>query len=261
MTPLTDRERDEVADGIGQIARQAGTLLASLFRTGIPAEWKPDGSPVSAADRAAEALVEQALGSRFPEIAIVSEENAESQRRPPPERFFLVDPLDGTRAFLRGRPDFCVLIALIENGQPIASALDAPARGKRYWAGATAWTADLEPGATPRVIQPTAGGTIRRAIISAHHAGEESRALCSSLGVSEVITENSALKFARLAEGEAEIYPRAGTTMEWDVAAGDALLRALGGGVVDLSGAPMRYGTHGTDWEVPGFIAYRSRRI
>jgi 3'(2'), 5'-bisphosphate nucleotidase len=192
---------------------------------------------------------------RFPDIAIVSEENAASQSRAAPERFFLVDPLDGTRAFLRGGPDFCVLIALIECGVPIAAALDAPARGKRYWSGRHAFVASTNAGDAGKRLPVRTDASLRTAIISTHHASESSRKLCAALGVETVLTENSALKFARVAEGEADLYPRAGTTMEWDIAAGDAILRAVGGGVTDLAGTLMRYGLPGTSWEVPGFIA------
>lgn len=240
---------------MAEIAREAGDALLALHNTGLRAEWKSDGSPVSEADRAAEAIIEAGLRAQFPDIAIVSEENASSQSRAAPARFFLVDPLDGTRAFLRGAPDFCVLIALIEDGIPIAAALDAPARAKRYWAGRSAYMASTAPGDQGRPLPVRTDAVVRTAIISAHHAGESSRKLCSSLGVETVLTENSALKFARVAEGEADLYPRAGTTMEWDIAAGDALLRALGGGVTDLNGNLMRYGLPGTTWEVPGFIA------
>jgi 3'(2'),5'-bisphosphate nucleotidase len=257
MSNFTSAERDEVAQALAAIAREAGKLLAQLHDKSLKTERKSDGSPVSEADRAAEAIVEAGLAKAFPDIAIVSEENAESQRRKTPERFFLVDPLDGTRAFLRGGPDFCVLIALIEHGAPIAAALDAPLRGKAYRAGATAWGGSTAEGDRGTQIHASPSFARETAIISVHHAGEASRKVCGSLGVKTILTENSALKFARLAEGEADVYPRAGTTMQWDVAAGHALLGALGGGVLDLDGNPLRYGSDTGSWEVPGFIAYR----
>lgn len=257
MTPWTAPERDDAALLMARIAREAGALLLAMQGSDLARERKSDGSPVSDADRAADTLVTAGLQAAFPDIPVVSEENAASQILSGAARFFLVDPLDGTHAYLRGGQDYCVLIALIEQGAPIAGAMDAPAHARRHWSGARAWRAagdDLrgEPLVpSPPCRQPTA-------IISAHHAGEQSLALCRTLGVERVLTENSALKFARLAEGDADFYPRAGNTMEWDIATGDALLRALGGGILDSSGAAMVYGRAPGDWLVPSFIAYRS---
>jgi 3'(2'), 5'-bisphosphate nucleotidase len=258
MLHFSPAERNVIAHEIGQIARSAGDVLARMHGKALASERKRDGSPVSEADRAAEAVVEMALQRAFPGMAIVSEENAASQRMPSPERFFIVDPLDGTRAFLRGAPDFCVLIALIENGVPVAAALDAPLRGLAYRAGERVWRRRL-PDHLDDEIAPYPSMRAEIGVISVHHSAEASRQLCTRFGLKTVLAENSALKFARLAEGEADIYPRAGTTMQWDVAAGDAMLRALGGITLDLAGQPLVYGSQSGQWEVPGFVAWRRK--
>jgi 3'-phosphoadenosine 5'-phosphosulfate (PAPS) 3'-phosphatase len=152
-----------------------------------------------------------------------------------------------------------VLIALIEQGAPVAGALDAPALGESYWAGERVFRATDrasmvgEPlNALPLVAQG------RTAIVSSSHAREASLARCAQLGANQVFSESSAVKFARLAAGDADVYPREGKTMQWDVAAGDALLRPLGGGVLDPQGRLMRYGARAGSWENPPFVAWRS---
>jgi 3'(2'), 5'-bisphosphate nucleotidase len=250
--------RTALARCLAGIASEAGRVLDGLQKAGCGSALKGDGSPVSEADLAAEAMIAQALGVAFPDLPVVSEENAASHVPGEMPAFFLVDPLDGTSAFLAGAPDYCVLIALIENGVPVASAIHAPATGQSWWAGEAAFFAADRQFSAPRelTVQPVrAEGQI--AIISSYHAHRASRALCGTLNVTEIRHENSALKFVRLAEGEADFYPRAGRTMQWDVAAGDALLRALGGGVFDLQGRPFVYGARAGDWANPDFLAIR----
>ena len=251
-------DRNAVAHVLARIAGKAGAVLRTFAGPRCPKQTKPDGSPVTAADVASQALILEELAAAFPQWPVVSEEQAEHAERKRGATFFLVDPLDGTRAFLAGGTDYCVLIALIANGAPIAAAIHAPACGKTWWAGEDAFVspnAALEPvrklAALPARDQPPI------AIVSSVHAGEASRGLCKKMGIADVRCENSALKFARLAEGEADIYPRIGRTMQWDVAAGDALLRALGGGVFGFDGRPLAYGAHDGDWANPDFIATR----
>lgn len=249
---------DAIARAIAVIAAEAGGVL-DCFRSGPCARSeKSDGSPVSEADIAAEKLIHARLSAAFPDIPIVSEEQGTSHAAVPLPAFFLVDPLDGTRPFLAGQPDFCVLIALIEAGAPVAGAIHAPALDRCWWAGEHAYAAQGPGLSDPVRIEPRPEG-MAVAIVSRDSAGDESRGLCSELGAREILRENSALKFARLADGEADIYPRRGRTMQWDIAAGDALLRALGGGIFDLDGRPMVYGAGALGWANPHFIAYRRR--
>lgn len=259
MSLHTLLDRDDVARRLAFIARDAGDLLVSWRPETGRVETKPDGSPVSGADRASEALILAGLAKAFPGIPVVSEENVESHGALVAAQFFLVDPLDGTKAYLAGEPDFCVLIALIRDGAPVAAAIDAPVPGVTYWVGESAFRsknrAALIEEAT-RLEASRIGGRI--AVISRHHAGDESRKLCTDLGATLIRHENSALKFIRLVEGAADFYPRPGRTMQWDVAAGDALLGALGGGVRTRDHKPLRYGFGELGWANPGFIAYRT---
>ena len=259
MVPMTDLTRlNDLARALAEIAAEAGSVLNRIRAKGCTSQLKPDGSPVSDADIAAEAIISARLGAAFPDIPVISEENATSHATDDADCFFLVDPLDGTKAFLAGGPDFCVLIALVSRHVPIAGAIHAPATGQSWWAGQTGVLAlDRQFSAiTPlQPHPPRVGGQI--AVVSSQHAGGASREMCDKLGITEVKCENSALKFARLATGEADLYPRLGRTMQWDVAAGDAVLRATGGGVFDLAGRPLRYGAGGDGWANPEFVAIR----
>lgn len=249
---------DAIARRLAGIAALAGDALMCFRTPECRRVAKPDGSPVTEADLAAEAVILKRLAAEFPQWPAVSEERGVGEGLERGGDFFLVDPLDGTRAFIGGGPDFCVLIALIAGGAPVASAMHAPATGESWWGGASAFKSDTRDFGAIRTLEPLPkrdGGLI--AIVSSVHAGTESRVLCTKFDIAEVRSENSALKFARLAEGEADIYPRIGRTMQWDIATGDGLLRALGGGVVDLEGRPLVYGAGAEGWANPDFIAHR----
>lgn len=240
------------------IARDAGDLLLKFRADGYSVTRKADGSPVTQADLASEALILAALAAAMPGCPVISEESAPVRQTGDIRRFLLVDPLDGTKGYLAGGSDFCVLIALIENGIPVAGAIDAPARGKTWWAGERAFESDDRrslAGVAMQALPARAGPLIAAA--SLLHDAEESRALCLALGAPQILQENSALKFTLLARGEADIYPRPGRTMQWDVAAGHALLRALGGSLSGLDGAPLTYGSGDDGWAMKPFIARR----
>lgn len=250
---------DAIARMLRDVAEIAGALLVKRQAEGCAVRAKADGSPVTIADEEAEALIAAALAARFPDIAVVSEENAASHRADTPERYFLVDPLDGTRAFVEGKPDFAVLIALVERGIPVAGVVHIPAQALSWWAGTQAY-ASAGSEAVRRLTPLARRYKAPRAVISAHHAVGESHALCAALGVDIAHVENSALKFGRLADGEVDCYPRPGRTMQWDTAAGDALLRALGGGVFTLAGERLTYGAGVLGWANPSFVAWRDAR-
>lgn len=250
-----EQDRDAAARRLAEIAIEAGAVLNRFRRPECRRATKADGSLVSEADTASEAHILHRLSEAFPGIPVVSEENAASHSGDPGPRFLLVDPLDGTRAFLSGGADFCVLVALVSRGTPVAGVLHAPATGQTWWAGATAFRAAGGLSGAVRLSLPPVRKTGRIAVISAEFAMESSTHLCAALGISEMRKENSALKFVRVAEGDADLYPRIGRTMQWDVAAGDALLRALGGGVYDLAGKPLVYGPGAAGWTNPNFVA------
>ena len=215
------------------------------------ADFKGDGSPVTEADRAAEAIILPELARLAPEIAVISEENAESHQLAPPRRFFLVDPLDGTREFLKrdGRGSFTVNIALIEDGAPVMGLVYAPALD-RLFAGVVGVGAS-ESGRPISVRDLPASGPV--AVASSSHRDAQTDAWLAENGIGRTVSIGSSLKFCLLAAGEADVYPRFGPTMEWDTAAGDAVLRAAGGRLETPRGEAFRYGK--PDYRNGAFIA------
>lgn len=256
----------ELLDGLTLIASRAAAAILAV--TDLNQREKPDLSPVTAADEASEAVILDGLARFMPGIPVVSEEAA---ARPAAgglgSRFFLVDPLDGTREFVAGRDEFTVNIALVENGVPIAGVIAAPARSLvwRGWVGAGAERLALCPGAAPDAarerkairtrVRPLSG---LRVLVSRSHLNDATAAYVARLPQPERIVCGSALKFCLLAEGAADIYPRLAPTSEWDVAAGHALLLAAGGDVLKPDGTPLRYGQK-DDYLIPGFLAFGDR--
>ena len=244
------RDWDSTARMFGEIATEAGAAIMQA-RAGVGrTTFKFDGSPVTAADLLANEIICDRLRSILPEIPIVSEE-AFSPLSPQThaERFILVDPLDGTREFIQGRDEFTVNIGLIEQGIPVAGAVFAPALGVLYVAGNDAYRVEAAPGeklaalhnmrrlkARPRPVSQW------RAVTSRSHLDPDTQTWIDNHPVSELRAAGSSLKFCTIAEGDADVYPRLAPTMEWDTAAGDAVLRAAGGSVLDLAGASFRYG-------------------
>lgn len=216
----------------------------TVYASDPEADFKADGSPVTLADQLAEAVILSALARIAPDIPVVSEENAASHSLHAPERFFLVDPLDGTREFVKrdGKGAFTVNIALIDNGVPVAGVVHAPALD-RLFAGAIGHGASESQGdgRLSIAVRPIPGeGPV--AVASSSHRDRETDDWLSAQRIREVVSIGSSLKFCLIAAGEADVYPRFGPTMEWDTAAGDAVLRAAGGEVRSPGGQLMRYG-------------------
>ena len=250
---------DELADllvAAERIARDAAAVILEVYRGDFAVRGKSDASPVTEADERAEALIVPALRALAPALPVVAEEAAARGEAPPPgARFWLVDPLDGTREFVARNGEFTVNIALIESGEPVLGVVYAPVTG-RIFAGARRQGAWLEePGAARRAIacrKPPADG----AVLACSRSHGDDAAMARWLGSTRVarrVTAGSSLKFGLLAAGEADLYPRLGRTMEWDTAAGHAVLAAAGGSVCDLAGRPLRYGKPG--YENPHFVA------
>lgn len=239
-----------------ETAFEAGSAIMAIHRSGADAATKSDGSPVTLADRRAEEIILRALARIAPEIQVISEENAKSHQLPPAERFFLVDPLDGTREFIRqdGSGAFTVNIALIEHGSPVLGIVYAPALD-RMFSGRTGGGARELCGGKARGIAvrnvPHSGPV---AVASRSHRDPETDRWLEDNKVSQTVSIGSSLKFCLLAAGEADIYPRFGPTMEWDTAAGDAVLRAAGGTVTNPDGAPFVYGK--PNYRNGSFVAY-----
>jgi 3'(2'), 5'-bisphosphate nucleotidase len=215
------------------IASAAGAAVMRYYRADSGAECKSDGSPLTAADRAAHECIVSELRHCEPEIPLVSEEGSDV----PPlharrfwRRFWLVDPLDGTKEFLAANGEFTVNIALIEQGLPVMGVVAAPALGVVYFAshGRGSWRR-IGDGATERIVGPFVGASpVTRVVESRSHPTPALEAYISALGPVERIKLGSSLKFCRVAEGRADLYPRFGPTMEWDVAAGDCVFRNSG---------------------------------
>ena len=239
--------------------------VMQVYATDFAVERKADDSPVSEADRRAESAILQRLSATLPDIPVVAEEAASSGLVPQlARRFFLVDPLDGTKEFISRNGEFTVNIGLIEGGVPVAGVVLAPALGLAYAGGPDgAWKGRI---AAPFLavedwspIRVRAAAAKPVAVASRSHLNKETRAALDRVQCGEYQSIGSSLKFCLLAEAQADFYPRLGPTMEWDTAAADAVLRSAGGLVATLDGAPLRYGKTGVpnmrEFENPHFLA------
>ena len=248
MAPAIDR--DAIADIFAEIALEAAVAVMAVYAGDSRARRKSDGSPVTDADDAAEAIILKRLAMRLPNLPVLAEEAAaRGEKMVLGQTFILVDPVDGTREFLSHNGEFTVNIGLIVDSAPRVGVVYAPAFGQLWIGGATASTCEVGPGAAlpppgeRRVIHarpaPSPGLT---ALVSRSHADPATEAFLAKLPVKERRSAGSSLKFCVVAEGHADVYPRFGQTMEWDTAAGDAVLRAAGGIVLDAARRPLRYG-------------------
>jgi 3'(2'), 5'-bisphosphate nucleotidase len=251
MEPLTD------------LVVQAGNAILAVNRRAMKVEGKLDGSPVTEADLAADRIIFDGLARLAPHVPALSEERVPEADPPYCGSFFLIDPLDGTREFVAGRDEFTVNLALVTNGSPLLGIVAAPALGL-LWRGLVGRNAERlrlgESGRTAAVPIRTrrfpAKGSPWIAAVSRSHGDARTEAFID--GRPGAIREKvgSAVKFCRVAEGGADIYPRLAPTSEWDVAAGHAIITAAGGKVVDGNGAPMRFGEGKGGFIVPAFIAW-----
>lgn len=242
------------------LALAAGRRIMEIFRAGCEVGFKADASPVTRADREAEAIIVAGLRARYPDVALVAEEEAAAGAAPSAtgDTFLLVDPLDGTREFVSRNADFTVNIALVDRGVPVVGVVYAPARHLLYKG---------RPGhseAVPTDPDHRASGSRAIAVRPPHrppvvvasrsHCTAETEAYIARLGPVEWVSVGSSLKFCLIASGEADLYPRLGPTMQWDTAAGDAVLRAAGGMTRTLDGEALTYGA-GTGYANPSFVA------
>jgi 3'(2'), 5'-bisphosphate nucleotidase len=236
-------DRVRILDDIAEAAREAGEAILEIVRRGFEIETKGDSSPVTVADRAAEQIILAALAGAAPGVPVIAEEEVAAGRIPAHDDiYFLVDPLDGTKEFCRGGDDYTVNIGLIEDGVPTLGVVFAPATGRLHGGsvGIGAW---LDDGQGRKRIRTRPRGEQLTAVASRSHLNqatidylEEAAGGCSYVGV------GSSLKFCIVAEGQADIYPRASPTSEWDTAAGHAVLLAAGGLVDGPDGTSLRYG-------------------
>ncbi|MCF8210011.1 MAG: 3'(2'),5'-bisphosphate nucleotidase CysQ [Rhodoferax sp.] len=226
------------------IAQAAGREIMAVYDQGGAVWQKDDASPLTEADLRADAVIRQGLEAAFPSVFILSEESR-SAGDAPADTFFLVDPLDGTKEFLKRNGEFTVNIALVQQGVPTAGVVFAPALGELFYAavGLGAWMQTA--GGAPQALQvaPWQPTQPLRVIGSRSHGGDKLAAWLATLNCQHsFVAAGSSLKFCRIAQGQADIYPRFGPTSQWDTAAAHCVLVVAGGAVLDLAGNPLQYG-------------------
>jgi 3'(2'), 5'-bisphosphate nucleotidase len=236
-------DEGKLLDALAVAAREAGEAILTIVRRGFEVESKHDASPVTEADRAAELIILAALAQAAPGVPVIAEEEVAAGRIPAhDDLFFLVDPLDGTKEFVRGGDDYTVNIGLIENGVPRLGVVYAPATGRLHGGivGEGAW---LDEGSGRQAIRTRSRGPEVTAVASKSHLNQATiDYLEAAVGACGYVSIGSSLKFCIVAEGRADIYPRVAPTSEWDTAAGHAVLLAAGGLVDGPDGAPLSYG-------------------
>ncbi len=245
----------ELLPRVEALARAAGALILEVYGTDFVVQDKVDASPLTLADERAEALITPALQRLQPDWPVVAEEAASRGRAPAAaDCFWLVDPLDGTREFVARNGEFTVNIALVRQGRPVLGVVYLPVPDRLYAGvvGQGAWLdADGRRRAIAARVPPAAGAVV--ACSRSHGDAAALQAWLQGQPVAAWVPAGSSLKFGLIAEGRADVYPRLGRTMEWDTAAGHAVLAAAGGSVCDLEGRPLRYGKPG--FENPHFVA------
>lgn len=257
-----------LAEGLLSVALAAARAQMAHFGTGVEVERKADHSPVTAADRQSEEIILAGLARVAPGVPVIAEEEVAAGRIPDiAGRFFLVDPLDGTKGFIKGRPEFTINIGLIEARVPVFGLLYAPALADFYvtLAANEAANARLEPGSGVRSLADCGLRPLRGrvpdphalvALTSQSHLNRATESFLSNYNVIERRALASSLKFGLIAKGEADFYPRVGPTCEWDTAAGHAVLAAAGGAVTSIDGTPLLYGNADRRFENPDFVAW-----
>lgn len=245
-----------LAPALLELARQAGDAILNIYESGnADLREKTDHSPLTAADLAAHRCLVEALPA-IVDCPVVSEEDEASHGdRTPQGSFWLIDPLDGTREFVARNGEFTVNVALVDEGCSILGVVHLPVLGETYWGGPGLGAWCLRGGAASPIHVAAEPGGSCRVVASKSHLNEATTAFINKLGPVQLVQAGSSLKFCRLAEGAADIYPRLAPTCEWDTAAAQAVLEGAGGVVLDLDGRPLRYGKPAV--LNPSFIALR----
>ncbi|MDJ0826302.1 MAG: 3'(2'),5'-bisphosphate nucleotidase CysQ [Rhodobacter sp.] len=253
---------DNLTAVMRRLALEAGDAIMSIYRSDhVDVRAKSDDSPVTAADEAADALISAGLRAAFPDVALVTEEQATSHSARA-ARFLIVDPLDGTKEFVQRRGEFTVNIAYVEDGVPIRGVVYAPAKRRMFYTDATGQSVEETGELAPDAVGPvrpisvtTPDNAALMVVASKSHRDQATDDYIGKYAVRDMTSAGSSLKFCLVAAGEADLYPRLGRTMEWDTAAGHAVLRGAGGQVVRFDDhTDLTYGKPG--YENPFFIAY-----
>jgi len=245
-----------------EAAIAAAEVICAVYHRPIHVVTKDDGSPVTEADAAAEAVIIAHLKASG--LPVLGEESVAAGIVPVlGERYFIVDPLDGTKEFIKRNGEFTVNIGLVDQGRPVMGVVLAPASGEIFVGDADgAWAGKVVDGAVTGRTPISVGWLERlRIVASRSHGHEALEQLCRTLDVESDVSVGSSLKFCLLARGDAQLYPRFTPTCEWDTAAGQAVLEAAGGAVVTLDGAPMRYGKGELGFLNPYFVAAASMEL
>lgn len=270
---MQDKDFRALAESLLPVVLRAGAIELAHFHSALDVETKPDASPVTAADREAEAVIEQALAEICPDIPVIGEEAASEGRLPAAaETFFLVDPLDGTRDFVAGRTEFTVNIALVVDHVPVFGIVYQPPTGRLFMtlAGDHAIEARVAPDSGACTLADLSLATLRtnvtdaadlRAAVSRSHRSPTLEAKLTKLGITRRVEAGSSLKFCFVACGDADVYPRLTSINEWDTAAGHALVTAAGGTVLGLDGRPLAYGNAAKGYRVAPFVAWATPEL
>lgn len=251
---MTVRDDTALLALAADLAEQAGAAILRIRARGFAVEHKPDLSPVTEADQAAELIIAAGLRAAEPDIPVVAEEEiAGGHVATAAAQFWLVDPLDGTREFTSGSDEFAVNIGLVRHGRVVLGVVGVPATGELFSGivGVGAWKRDAQGQRAIAARLPPAEGLT---VVASRRHGDPAQLAAYLQGrkVARTLNFGSSLKFCRLAEGVADLYPRFGRTMEWDTGAPQAVLEAAGGTVCTLDGPALRYGKPG--WDNPHFV-------
>lgn len=242
-----------------ELAERAGREILAIRERGFQVHRKSDQSVVTEADKLAEAIILDGLRKAVPGCIVVAEEEAaDGKTIAAAAEFWLVDPLDGTREFAGGGDDFTVNIGLVRNAKPVLGVVGVPATGEMFTGivGTGAW---LRRNGQSKPIAARAAPSAGLVVVASRHHGDQAQleAFLGGRSVAQTVNFGSSLKFCRVAEGQADLYPRFGRTMEWDTCAPQAVLEAAGGSVVTLHGEPLHYGK--PEWDNPHFICWGLR--
>ncbi len=253
---------DHLTHAMRRLALDAGERIMQVYTAAeVAVRAKSDASPVTEADEAADALISEGLAEAFPQVPLVTEEQAASHAQEV-STFLIVDPLDGTKEFVQRRGDFTVNIAYVENGVPLRGVVYAPAKGRLFYTLADGRSVEEDgpfdkdvPGPQRPIGVSVPDNRALMVVASKSHRDQATDDYIARYAVRDMTSAGSSLKFCLVATGEADLYPRLGRTMEWDTAAGDAILRGAGGEVVRFDDhTPLAYGKPG--FANPFFIAY-----
>lgn len=252
---MNPADLQRLLEDVQPIAVRAGQAILAVAREDLNVQGKSDGSPLTRADLASHNTILDGLGQLEPALPIVSEESFEEDPNAIHETFWLVDPLDGTKEFIKGLGDYTVNIALVDAGLPVLGVVYVPAQNALYFAARGAGAHKIIDAGQAQPIHAAQVTRPASAVVSRSHLDADTEAFLQRMNINQTLARGSSVKICAVAEGSADVYPRFGPTCLWDTAAGAALAREAGCEVIDLQGQPLSYALGG-DIKVPGFLVY-----